>query len=331
MTASVPDLELLPPEISALRAGNTGVDYVTTFDSGVDGPHLVINGLTHGNELCGAIAISFLFGLGIHPARGRLTLVLANVASFQNFDPARPHAARYLDEDFNRLWALENLDGGGDSVELRRARQLRRIYDQADVLLDLHSMQNPTDPLILSGRTARGVAVARKIGCPRWIVSDHGHAAGRRLIEYGDFGEADGRRAAVIVECGQHWLKPAAAMAIEVSLRFLIGYGLIERDRVAPWLAPEPLPEQALIEVTEAVTASSDDFVYASDFIGMEVVPAAGTLIGFDEDREIRTPYDDCILIMPSRRLKRGQTVVRFGRRAAGTAAMGRPISARCR
>jgi hypothetical protein len=28
----------------------------------------------------------------------------------------------------------------------------------------------------------------------------------------------------------------------------------------------------------------------------------------------VRTPYDDCVLIMPSRRSGRGQTAVRLGR-----------------
>ncbi len=30
--------------------------------------------------------------------------------------------------------------------------------------------------------------------------------------------------------------------------------------------------------------------------------------------RPVLTPYDDCILVMPSQRLERGQTAVRFGR-----------------
>jgi hypothetical protein len=44
------------------------------------------------------------------------------------------------------------------------------------------------------------------------------------------------------------------------------------------------------------------------------VLSPKGTLIGRDNGREVRTPYDDCILIMPSRRLARGQTAVRLGR-----------------
>ncbi len=37
-------------------------------------------------------------------------------------------------------------------------------------------------------------------------------------------------------------------------------------------------------------------------------------MIGHDGDRPIPTPYDDCVLVMPSRRLRRGESAVRFGR-----------------
>ena len=46
----------------------------------------------------------------------------------------------------------------------------------------------------------------------------------------------------------------------------------------------------------------------------MEVIPEEGTLIGWDSDTEIFTPYDECVLIMPSRRLRKGESAVRFGR-----------------
>jgi hypothetical protein len=49
----------------------------------------------------------------------------------------------------------------------------------------------------------------------------------------------------------------------------------------------------------------------------MEVIEKQGTLIGWDGDAEVRTPYDKCVLIMPSRRLRRGESAVRFGRYTA--------------
>ena len=319
MAGTPPPLELTAPDIEARCAGNTGIDHVTRFESGVPGPHVLINGLCHGNELCGAIAIDRLLGHGIRPARGELTLCLANVAAFRRFDPARPHASRCVTEDFNRVWSEEVLAGGRDSVELRRARVLRPLYERADVLLDLHSMSNPGEPLTMCGRTGRARALALALGFPRWVVADSGHAAGRRLIDYGVFAAPDaevgpGGGVALLVECGQHWEAAAAEVAFSLCLRLLVHSGLIAPDTAAALAPPlEPVP-QRLVEVTEAVTAAGDGFVFAADYAGMATVPRAGTVIGYDQGRPVRTPYDDCILIMPSRKVLRGQTVVRLGR-----------------
>ena len=312
MSEAVPPAELSPPDIAPLRAGNTGVEYVTSFDSGEPGPHLLINAICHGNELCGAIAVERLVRLGVRPLRGTLTLALANVAAFQRFDPAQPLASRCVEEDFNRVWSDAVLDGGGDSVELRRARALRPIYRRADALLDLHSMTSAGEPLTLCGRTGRAMALARALGAPRWVVADSGHAAGRRLIEYGDFAapDAESGKVAVLVECGQHSEPAAAELAFALCLRFLRHFGLIAPEAAA---TPAPAP-QIVVEVTEAVTAATDGFVFATDYPGMAVVPRAGTIIGYEGGLPLRTPYDQCVLIMPARKVRRGQTVVRLGR-----------------
>ena len=112
-------VELTPPDISGYR-GNTEFPYVTRFDSGRPGPHVLVNGLTHGNELCGAIAVDFLFRHAIRPTRGVMTLSFANVAAFQRFDARVPDASRFVDEDFNRLWDVATLDGPRQSAELSR-------------------------------------------------------------------------------------------------------------------------------------------------------------------------------------------------------------------
>ena len=43
-------VELTAPDIEPYRAGNTSVDYVTTFEATQPGPHVVVTALTHGNE-----------------------------------------------------------------------------------------------------------------------------------------------------------------------------------------------------------------------------------------------------------------------------------------
>ncbi|MEP2545412.1 MAG: succinylglutamate desuccinylase, partial [Alphaproteobacteria bacterium] len=47
---------------------------------------------------------------------------------------------------------------------------------------------------------------------------------------------------------------------------------------------------------------------------GLETIAKAGTVLGYDGDDPVVTPHDDCVLIMPSRRLNRGGTAVRLAR-----------------
>jgi predicted deacylase len=306
-------IELEAPDIAGYAAGNTGIPYVTSFDSGRPGPHVLVNALTHGNEICGAIALDHLFRAEARPAVGKLTLSFANTAAYRAFDPKDPTASRFVDEDFNRVWDPATLSGPRHSAELMRARALRPLIDTVDLLLDLHSMQQATAPLMLTGLLDKSLALARRVGAPQLIVRDAGHAAGPRLRDYGGFADAASPKTALLVECGQHWERGSAEIAIDVAWRFLAAAGIL-RPGDAERILSRPTVLQRIIDVTAAVTIASDRFAFAEEFHGLEVIPRAGTPIARDGERVIRTPYDDCVLIMPSRRLVRGQTAVRLGR-----------------
>ncbi len=306
-------VEISAPDISSYRAGNTGIEYFTRIDSGKPGPHVMLTALVHGNEICGAIVLDELLRGDIRPLHGRLTLAFCNVAAFEHFDPAKPEASRWVDEDFNRLWTPEVLDGKRDSVELRRARIVRPYLHDVDFLLDTHSMQHPSEPLLLAGSLAKGRLLAAEVAYPALAVCDSGHAAGKRMRDYAAFGDATSPKNALLVECGQHWARRTVDVARETTLRFLARYGIIDPEN-GPWrFAATPLPQQ-IVEVTHPVTITSETFRFARPFTGLEVIDQAGTLIGWDGEHEVRTPYDRCVLVMPSKRLYRGQTAVRLGR-----------------
>ena len=182
-------VELEAFDISRRRRGETGIDYVTTFDGGAPGPHVMLSALVHGNELCGAHALDYLLREGVRPERGKLTLAFMNVAAYARFDPSNPAASRYVDEDFNRLWSTDVLDGPRDSVELGRAREIRPLMDTVDLLLDIHSMQHATAPLMLAGPLDKGRRLAAEVAAPVHVVCDAGHAAGTRLRDYAAFGD----------------------------------------------------------------------------------------------------------------------------------------------
>ena len=77
---------------------------------------------------------------------------------------------------------------------------------------------------------------------------------------------------------------------------------------------PRPQPTSRCAEVTVAVTAMTPGFAFVKPYRGGEVIPHRNTLIAMDGTAEIRTPHDNCLLIMPSLRASRGHTAVRLAR-----------------
>ncbi len=309
-------IEVAFPDISTHAEGNSGVAYVHTFDSGVAGPHVMVNALTHGNEVCGAIVVDELLRTRLNPRRGRLTLGFANVDAYARFDAAQPDKARFVDQDFNRVWTAAMLDDTSKrSTELDRARAMRPVIDSVDLLLDLHSMHEKSAPLIVAGPLDKGIELSAQLGVPATVICDEGHPEGRRMRDYEGFGDPFSAKNALLIECGQHWEKRAVDVARDSTARFLLHAGVVDAsDLPAGWLAPLPA-QMTVVRVTEPVVASSMDFRFAGAYTGLETFDKAGTVIGWSNGEPVRTPYDDCMLVMPSlRQLRPGVTVVRLGR-----------------
>jgi predicted deacylase len=308
-------VELQPPDISAWRTGNTGIPFVTTLDSGRPGPHAAINALMHGNEISGAIALDHFMRQNLAPLRGKLSCIFANTAAFETFNPATPNTSRFIDEDMNRLWA-DGVTDGGTNLERSRVRVLRPFFETVDMLLDLHSMQSESPPLLLSGPSEKGRTFARSLNSPAVIVCDTGHANGMRLRDFAWFNTPGDPHVSILAECGQHWRRGTEGVAIDTVYRFLLVTGMIADDDAQPHLVNMPVP-QHWIEVSRGFAPKHNNAAFTEAFIGMEVIPGRGTPFARDGDSIVYTPHDDCVLIMPSRQLAPGQTAVRLGRRHA--------------
>jgi len=311
---NAPAIEVEFPDLARWAAGNTGIPYVWRFVAERPGPRVTIQALTHGNEVCGAIANDWLLQEDVRPVRGTLTLTFANVDAFLRFDAADPFASRCVDEDFNRLWSADVLDGARQTRDLARARALRPVYDETDYLLDLHSMTDPCPPLALAGRQQKGLELALAVGLPEHVVIDAGHAAGKRLRDYAAFDDPVDPRNALLVECGQHWERAAPEVAKQSALRFLRHFGMLDAAFLDAHLDASPLPAQRAIEITDVVTITTDDFEFALPVAGLTVIARGGSLLARDGATDVRTPYDDAVLIMPTRRPRKGETAVRIGR-----------------
>jgi predicted deacylase len=275
----------------------------------------MLQALTHGNEFSGAIALDFLFLEKVKPTQGKLTLAFANVKAFARFDFDDPDRSRCIDEDYNRVWADDVIGGKRDSVELRRARELRPFVDAADYLLDLHTMTEACRPIMVCGMLDKGAEFARRVGMPADLLIDTGHPAGLRMRDRGGFGDPASPKNALLIEAGQHWEKSAVDVAIDTTLRFLKVTGVVDGSWVDSRLRLQPPQAQRVVRVTEPVVAKTTGFRFARPWQGLEVIEKAGTVVATDGDQVWRTPYDHCVLVMPSTaHTKPGNTMVRLGR-----------------
>ncbi len=317
------NFEILPRDLSAYKAGNTGVPYAFRFDSGVPGPAVGINALTHGNEFCGMVAACALLDAGVRPERGSLSISFANVAAYESFSTDAPFDSRMLVHNLNRIWSDRELDGSERSPELDRAREMRGFFDPLHALLDIHSTSQDAPPFFVYAQSAANDALANGIGFPPvQMLMPGGMQTGTPLIEYGAFGRAmraqsaagglqpgtwqPGQGGAVVVECGQHFLASAGVLATQASLAFLAHMGTLSAERAGelckqltgsnPLAGPLPKPRRFQLISTHVIR--TPQLSWTKPLIGMESF-AEGELIGTDGDFEIRSPCEGCTIFMP--------------------------------
>jgi hypothetical protein len=176
--------------------------------------------------------------------------------------------------------------------------------------------------LLLTGIQPRNLELARAMRSPEHIVVDAGHKDGVRMRDYGRFGLPDcegGDTRSLLVECGFHGDPASRAVAQDQCFRFLEQSGVLRGESLAQLLPGWRLadaPQQWALEVTGPVVATSSAFRFVAPYTGLELFEKAGTVIGDNDGVAVATPYDDCVLVMPSvRQARAGVTVVRFARR----------------
>ncbi|NLY28215.1 MAG: succinylglutamate desuccinylase [Alcaligenaceae bacterium] len=301
------------PDLSFERTGNTGTPGVWHFNSGQPGRSLLITSLIHGNELCGAWALKALLASGLKPETGSLTLAFCNLDGYDAFDALNHDASRFVDEDLNRVWQSNKLTSPS-TRERQRAAALLPWVKQADWLLDLHSMHEPGDPLLLTGTLPRNIALARQLAAPEHVIVDAGHKDGTRLRDFQQFGDpARDDACALLIECGFHGDTRSVAVAKDMVARMLKASGICSEEKIPSEWFLQNHADQRILQVTHAIVAPSMNVRFAKNWQGLETLRHAGEVIGWIDDTPVVTPYDKCTLIMPSlRQLKPGVTVVRL-------------------
>lgn len=287
-------VEYDPVNIEPYAKGNTGIPYLWTFDSGKPGPHCMVCGIMHGNEIAGALVLDQLLSEEMRPLIGKLTFCFGNPKAYQLFDANNPTLSRFVDQDINRVWGKELTDKSQNSYEINRARELFPVISSVDYLLDIHSMQASGPAVAISSDSEAAFDCVKKLTQIPFVIA--GKVPDPQLLRLRDlphFNNSAHPRAAIQIEAGQHWERETVVKANQIVRQFLQGYGLIRKSELPT------MPPQRQLKTVQIMQQSADEFHFSQDFQSGTFFEKAGSLIGTDGDKKITTPVDNCYLIMP--------------------------------
>ena len=193
----------------------------------------------HGNETVGIIALQEILP-NLKLKRGTVYAAFANV-------PAIEQNMRVIKSNLNRRFFAGN---NGTDYEDVRARELMRVLDECDALLDLHSFgkDDPEAPFIICEDNALDLATKFEpdIVSIGWTCAEPGATDGY-MYKAGKIG--------ICIECGPlsrpEEFKP---LAIKSVYQFLKYYDLIETD-VEFSTSPKKI-----IKIESATKRKSEDF-----------------------------------------------------------------------
>jgi succinylglutamate desuccinylase len=270
------------------RFQNGPVPWSFVHQGGIHERCVVVGSMVHGNEvgsLPAVLRLADALRSGELRYGGRLALFIGN-----------PEAGlldrRFLQADLNRVF----VDGGPDTHEHRRARQLRVLLDQADVFLDLHQTILPTrQPFYIFPWSPEGADWARAVGgASSWVSRAPGQSFSEGTCCADEYVRHRGR-IGFTLELGQKGLDPAQDQRAEQAVRSLLDLnealaGGASLRRLARHSAP-----LSLVHTVWKQPCRDRDLRLRQGLENFQPVQA-GELLSAEGCAELRAPLDGLLL-----------------------------------
>ncbi len=256
------------------------------------GPVVGLLGMLHGNEPAGIGLWRFAEALG-RPARGEIRLIVGHPDAVA----AAPGGVRYINDDLNRLFqdddALREKGVDFDGPDYRRMLELKPALADVDVLVDLHTTSQPSEPFVIgytahpeAHRLGRALPFTQVDGLHQFIRG----TATQWLLARG--------RAAITIEVGAHLAPEAPARAYEIAGRVLAELDMLPEGRFPEFA--EPPSKGRRVVVGHHVQKVAPDFRYTRHFKNFDPLEP-GEIVGEDGMGVYRAPMiDNPVIFMPS-------------------------------
>lgn len=301
---------------------------IITFKSLQAGPHLLILGAVHGNEVCGTKAIQHIISLF---ESGTLALQKGQISFVPICNP-RAYAAgqRFIERNLNRHLVPQEQP---DCYEAELGNILCPLITSCDALLDLHSSPRGNAPYLFVGpRHKLEYDFAKALGI-KWMLTGWEetyaeHAEGTSATPLGQSSSANqsgpvkpadptegigteqaarnAGRLAVLVECGDHTDPRAAAVAERAIYGAMAHFELLDQNRATAAIAAAekqiganaaPRNDEPCLLQMRKVWFRTDKGTCAQDW--QDFMPVlSGTLLATRANgEEIRAPQNGFVIL----------------------------------
>ncbi len=279
--------------------------------SGGEGKQLTILGGTHGNERTGVEAVLKLREMiesGIlEIINGTCNLVLANPLAIQ-FNQKRSGP---FSPDLNRSYPTDLLNNPPDGTyENARARTIAPFLIASDVVLDLHSTTNPSEPFICSLHSPRHEEIYRWFTCDK-VLADPNFVTGGKSITTDEYTEAHGG-IGICYETGQATDTSRVDEVIKDILNLMSDLKLIAHEKT-----PSSTEKKEIFELVDSIIVTSEGFRFAEGWGNQSWEQFhAGDVIGYHGEKPMQMNYEGMTVFpQPTTNSREGSRVASLARK----------------
>lgn len=271
---------------------NVELDYSFQIESGFEGPHIVLIGALHGNEIMGVEAIvklvSFMENKGLNLKKGTLSCILGNPLAYEK-------GIRFFEQNMNRAFLQDPLD----TYEGRRVRGIRSFFEKQsklDFLLDLHSVSSGDFKMCayLESQEAQEEALQFSPLNMHFVV-DPKAVPGSSCEEGQKFGAVS-----FILECGNHLLPQTVDTALAHIVDLLVNLEMIDLADFKDLVWFDKLSQEVVIYKTLEKIIPEEGFQFADEMVTTGSFVQKGEIYAFSKTREYLAPYN-CYIVMPDK------------------------------
>lgn len=264
------------------------------------GPHLLLTGAVHGNEVAGSIALNKLIGL---LDSGEITIKSGSVTIIPICNPrAYDQDVRFTEENLNRLIRKND---NPQSYEDKIAQEFIPFIDACDYMLDIHSTHMPDDrPFsFMDENHVKCVEFAKATGMETLLVGWENVYQGEDYSTEA-YANAQGKQA-LTLECGYHKSDEAGTIAWNAIMNGLNFLGMIEPAQ------PVPETDHQIFRFIDKIMAEDGDRL-AKDWKHLDPVSKGDVIYHKHGNTPVIADQDGYILI-PNNEAKAGMELYYFG------------------